>query len=160
MLIVSGVAFSAAMMRSPSFSRFSSSVTITSFPAAMSASADSTESKGGSVEVAMRGRTATFSGGARAVNRPPAASPARRCTRSLQEIDRERLHHLILAVGVGLQQRDEQPEIVRLLDRLAGGERVGVAAGREQGALRPELALRIPAQGGRGDVGRRFLFVR
>jgi hypothetical protein len=34
------------MMRSPSFSRRSSSVTITIRPAAMSATADSTESKG------------------------------------------------------------------------------------------------------------------
>ena len=39
MLIVAGVAADAAMMRSPSFSRVSSSVTITSRPAAMSATA-------------------------------------------------------------------------------------------------------------------------
>ena len=46
MLTVSGVACAAAMIRSPSFSRLSSSVTMTSRPAATSAMADSTESKG------------------------------------------------------------------------------------------------------------------
>src|SRR5579875_967308 len=40
----SGVAFSAAKMRSPSFSRSSSSMTTTALPAAMSATARSTES--------------------------------------------------------------------------------------------------------------------
>jgi hypothetical protein len=40
----SGVAFSAAKIRSPSFSRSSSSMTTTAFPAAMSATARSTES--------------------------------------------------------------------------------------------------------------------
>src|SRR5258708_3215635 len=53
MLTVSGVTFSAAMMRSPSFSRLSSSVTITSLPAAMSAMADSTVSNGGRTEAVM-----------------------------------------------------------------------------------------------------------
>src|ERR1700756_472478 len=38
----SGVAFSAAKIRSPSFSRFSSSMTMTALPAAMSATARST----------------------------------------------------------------------------------------------------------------------
>ena len=41
---ISGVAFSAAKIRSPSFSRSSSSMTTTAFPAAMSATALSTES--------------------------------------------------------------------------------------------------------------------
>ena len=40
----SGVAFSAAKMRSPSFSRSSSSMTTTALPAAISATARSTES--------------------------------------------------------------------------------------------------------------------
>ena len=40
----SGVAFSAAKMRSPSFSRSSSSMTTTALPAAMSATARSTVS--------------------------------------------------------------------------------------------------------------------
>jgi len=40
----SGVAFSAAKIRSPSFSRSSSSMTTTAFPAAMSATALSTVS--------------------------------------------------------------------------------------------------------------------
>lgn len=48
--IASAVALHAAMMRSPSFSRFSSSVTITIRPAAMSATADSMESNGGGWE--------------------------------------------------------------------------------------------------------------
>ena len=47
MPMASVVAFDAAMIRSPSFSRRSSSVTITILPSAMSATADSTESKGG-----------------------------------------------------------------------------------------------------------------
>ena len=42
--ISSGVAFAAAKMRSPSFSRSSSSTTTTAFPSAMSAIARSTES--------------------------------------------------------------------------------------------------------------------
>ncbi len=41
---ISGVAFSAAKIRSPSFSRSSSSMTMTALPAAMSATALSTES--------------------------------------------------------------------------------------------------------------------
>ncbi len=41
---ISGVAFSAAKIRSPSFSRSSSSMTTTALPAAMSATARSTES--------------------------------------------------------------------------------------------------------------------
>jgi hypothetical protein len=51
MLTVSGVAFDAAITRSPSFSRFSSSVTMTSFPAAMSARASSMVSKGSFMKV-------------------------------------------------------------------------------------------------------------
>src|SRR5882672_6257678 len=43
----SGVAFSAAKIRSPSFSRFSSSTTTTGRPAAMSATARSIASKSG-----------------------------------------------------------------------------------------------------------------
>ena len=44
--IVWGVAFSAAMMRSPSFSRSSSSTTMTSLPRRRSASTEGMSSKG------------------------------------------------------------------------------------------------------------------
>src|SRR4051812_31267988 len=58
MFTVSGVAFEAAMIRSPSFSRFSSSVTITSRPSAISWIADSTVSNGGWAEAVLMGRAA------------------------------------------------------------------------------------------------------
>jgi hypothetical protein len=54
MPIASTVALEAAMIRSPSFSRRSSSVTITIRPAAISATADSTESKGGGWDEGIR----------------------------------------------------------------------------------------------------------
>jgi len=50
MLTASGVTLEAAITKSPSFSRFSSSVTITSLPAAMSARASSMLSNGSSME--------------------------------------------------------------------------------------------------------------
>src|SRR5262245_37354541 len=60
-LIASGVTFSAAMQRSPSFSRSSSSTRITIFPARISASAASTDATAAWMSVGLR-RTGSLVG--------------------------------------------------------------------------------------------------
>src|SRR5688572_9841273 len=119
MLTVSGVTFEAAMMRSPSFSRFSSSVTMISLPAAMSAIADSTASKGGRTEAVMaksgRAPSRSASGLSIVAERLPVPMEAKRPPPEilLPEIDRVVLaHDRIGALGRRLEERDEQFEIV------------------------------------------------
>jgi hypothetical protein len=71
-LIASGVTFSAAMVRSPSFSRSSSSTTITILPCWMSRMASSILAKGAEGSLAGRGSVRR---GALMRNRTPSASP-------------------------------------------------------------------------------------
>src|SRR5665213_1247701 len=116
MFTVSDVALAAAMMRSPSFSRPWSSVTITSFPAAISAIADSTESKGVEAGEDTKDQTATARPGNRLLFLPPQGLPAgqplgdgRLGPRVFRRVESQRLfekllvrHRLLKIVRVGV----------------------------------------------------------
>src|ERR1043166_2966046 len=136
MFTVSGVTLEAAMIKSPSFSRFSSSVTMISLPAAISAMADSTESKGGWAEALMQGcEPSTFLRRSGVSTRDPAAcrsgfmprltaqrpnSSRRKAAptagRLRLEINHVRLTHRLFGFRRFLQERDVQLEHIRWPD--------------------------------------------
>src|SRR3954468_14924246 len=136
----SGVAFSAAKMRSPSFSRSSSSTTTTALPAAMSATARSTESN----LVIL----ATLAGSGRNHRRPVQYEPRRSgdyCSPGSAGVAGRRVVRHTLDGVAGHLAHDVR--IVGRGDRSAGGH----ITDDIRAAAHPDMA----SMGARADVGLR-----